>query len=94
MALRTPGCRSRREWDAETSLTRISVSDNGIGIDEADIPLDLSVLRLDQGLARDRAGPAGLAEDHPRARRQDPRQLPAGAGLDLRDRAARSEQTL
>ena len=28
----------KTEWDAETPLRRISVSDNGVGIDEAEIP--------------------------------------------------------
>ena len=28
----------KTEWDAETPLARISVSDNGVGIDEAEVP--------------------------------------------------------
>ena len=42
-------------------------------------PLDLPDLRLDQGLQRHRAGPARLAEDHPRARRPDRRPVPRSA---------------
>ena len=43
-------------------------------------PLDLSDLRVEQGLTRDRAGLARLAEDHPRARRQDHRHSRPGQG--------------
>jgi signal transduction histidine kinase len=28
----------KTEWDAETSVARISVSDNGIGMDESEVP--------------------------------------------------------
>ena len=45
----------KTEWDPEGSIARIAVSDNGVGIDEDDIPLDLSNLRLEQRLARHRA---------------------------------------
>ncbi len=51
-------------------------------------PVDLPVIRLDQGFSRHRSGFAGHAEDHPRAWREDLGHVPAGAGLDLRDRAA------
>ena len=49
-------------------------------------PVDLSVIRFDQGLAGDGAGPAGLTENHPRARRQDLGHFAARARLDVRDR--------
>jgi signal transduction histidine kinase len=39
----------KTEWDAEKSLARISVTDNGVGIDEADLPSIFQIFASTKG---------------------------------------------
>jgi signal transduction histidine kinase len=39
----------KTEWDSEDSIARISVSDNGVGIDEADIPAIFQIFASTKG---------------------------------------------
>jgi signal transduction histidine kinase len=51
----------RTEWDAETPLARISISDNGVGIEEADVP---SIFQLFASTKGSRGTGLGLPVTH------------------------------
>ena len=75
-------------WDAEARRPRVVGRRQRGRHRRGGDRLDLPGLRLDQGVARDGPGPARLAEDRPRARRQDRRHLGGRPGLEVRHRAA------
>ena len=74
--------------DAGDEVARINVTDNGVGIHEADVASIFQVFASTKGSRGTGPGPARLAEDRPRARRPDRRHLTARPGLAVHDRAA------
>ena len=77
-------------WDPETSIASIAVSDNGVGIEEDDVPSIFQIFASTKG-SRDGTGLAGLAEDRSRARRENHRHLTPRPRSHLPDRAPHVE---
>ena len=78
----------KTEWDAETPLARISISDNGVGIEEAEIP---SIFQLFASTKGSRGTGLGLPVTQKIIREHGGKisvTSRTGPGLDLRDRAA------
>ncbi len=72
--------------DVDNSSARITIADNGIGIDEDDLASIFQVFSSSKGSRGTGPGTPRLAKDHPRARRQDCRHLEGRPGINLRDR--------